>query len=145
MAFWLGILGAIVVFSIITLIFKYATKSKSYDEAMAEQRKFERNLMRAKSKQSQSKKPKVTKESSQPEKRSKTAPAPAAVIKDTKKVEPVKNNPVNGVDKVVSYVVLLGHSFKALPLLPKVTDLRPVTIEIIAHSYTVDDLLSDDF
>lgn len=105
MAFWIitgGILGASFVAFFIYWIFKFGMKSKSYDEAMAEQRKLERSLMKSKSKQNQSKKPKnLVKENSQSEKRgSKTVPQ--AATKETKKVESLKNNPVVVVNQVVS-------------------------------------------
>lgn len=108
MAVWL-ITGTILVTSFIGFgiywFFKYSTKSKSFDEARAEQRKLERSLMRSKNKANQAKKPKnVAKEGSQSEKRGpKTVSLQAVAAKDTKKVEPVKNNTVVVADKVVSF------------------------------------------
>lgn len=90
--------------TILYLFFKFAIPSKSYDEAMAEKRKLERNF-RSKLKQNQPKKQKNQgKESSQAEKQvTKTVPPQTSSLKDTKKVEASKNGPVAVVDKVVSF------------------------------------------
>lgn len=107
MTFWIiptGIFGASILALIIYLIFKYAITSKSYEEAMAEQRKLERNF-RSKLKQNHPKKLKNQgKENSQADKQiTKTVPPQTFPVKDTKKVEPSKNGPVVGVDKIVGF------------------------------------------
>lgn len=104
MAFWIiaaKIFGASIVGLLIYLIFNYTTKLKSYDEAMAEQRKLQRHL-RSEQKQSQPKKQKRVKESSQIDKQATKAEPPQAATKDAKKTEAFKNGSVAGVDRVVS-------------------------------------------
>lgn len=85
---------------------QYATKGKTYDERIAEQKKqlAMEHSMKAKSKHQQTKKTskKVDKEHSHSEKKNKVVSSQNTHNKEAKKIDTSKNNVMPNTDKVVS-------------------------------------------